>query len=159
MSPSANELLLAQMAAELGIDPVLALAMAQIESNTDPWKTRFEPNWRYPHLVRHFSEKLGITFDTEAVLQSMSWGVLQVMGSVAREHGFEEDLTKLTDPKLGTLFGLMHLKKMLKKYPNEIDAVSAYNQGSPRKVQSGFYANQVYVDKIYGVLLKHRKLQ
>jgi hypothetical protein len=142
---------------EFGIDPVLTLAMAEVESGINMWKTRYEPSYRYFYHVREFAEKLNISYFSEEALQRTSWNCLQIMGGTARDLGFKEDLTKLIIPDLGLHYGLMYLKTKLQKYGSEIDAVAAYNAGSVR-MKNGMYENQQYVDKVYRRLVEHRKL-
>jgi hypothetical protein len=154
---SPEEITIRDFAGRFGIDPKLVIALATVESGMNPWKVRFEPQWKYFHYVREYAEQLSISYATEMACQQMSWGMMQVMGSVAREHGFKDDLTKLTNPQLGLQFGLTHLQKMLKTYPVEEDAVAAYNAGKPRKLSSGLYVNSLYVDKVYLCLRELRK--
>lgn len=142
-----------------GLDHNLVLAVITHETNGKTFKTRYEPAWKYLYFARQYAEKLDISVDTEIVMQSMSWGLMQVMGSVAREHGFDSDLPKLTDPQLGLEYGCKHLKKMLVQCGgNESDAIAAYNAGSVRKTPGGMYENQVYVDEVSSVLRELRKI-
>ena len=131
----------------VGIDPRLALAFAEVESAGDPLAVRYEAHWKYYFDVPQFAYRLRITQETERNLQSLSWGLMQVMGSVARELGFVESLITLSDPHLGAKYGCMKLKQCMRKYPIFEDAIASYNAGSPRKLD-GHYVNQGYVDKI-----------
>lgn len=151
---------LSQTADKYGLDHNLVLAIISHETNGKPFKTRYEPAWKYLYFPREFADKLLISVETETVMQSMSWGVMQIMGSVAREHGFEDDLPKLTDPQLGLDYGCKHLKKLMVQYGgNETDAISAYNAGSVRKTDGGMYSNQVsYVDPVCSILRDLRKI-
>ncbi len=106
-----------------------------------------ERGWRYLLKVDEFANSNGVTYDTESTLQRFSWGLMQVMGSVAREYGMLGPLIKLTIPDVGLLYGCKHFKNFVKRYGNIPDAVSSYNQGSPIKSVKG-YKNQEYVDKV-----------
>lgn len=151
---------LSQVADKYGLDHNLVLAIISHETNGNPFKTRYEPAWKYLYFPRECADKLLISVETETVMQSMSWGLMQVMGSVAREKGFSSDLPKLTDPQLGLEYGCMHLKHKLEVYGgNETDAISSYNAGKVIKTDGGLYLNQVtYVDPVCAILRELRKV-
>lgn len=130
------------------LDPALVGAIVQVESGGNGYAMRYEPKWDYLLTPEKFAKMLGITEETERQMQRFSYGVMQVMGSVARELGFQSSLAKLTHQGLGIEFGCLKLKQLLTKYPHLTDAVAAYNAGSPRKTPEGFYVNQIYVDKV-----------
>jgi hypothetical protein len=143
-----------------GLDPLLVQAICEHEAQGNAYKVRFEPAWRYFHFPAEWASRLLITVETEKTCQAMSWGPMQVMGAVAREMGFEQDLTYLTEAATGIRFGCKKLKALLVHYGNEMDAISAYNQGSPRKTAGGLYMNaKTYVDPIAARLRELRKLQ
>jgi soluble lytic murein transglycosylase-like protein len=50
---------------------------------------------------------------TEAHARTISWGLMQVMGEVAREEHYTGPLPELCDPKIGIAAGLTHLKRMI----------------------------------------------
>lgn len=135
------------IAKDLGLDADLVSAMITVESSGNPWVTRYEPGWSYFYRIEKFSELLRITQISERVLQATSFGPLQVMGSVARELGFQGYLTELTIPEIAIKYGCLKFKQCLTRYPEIWDAVSAYNQGSPRK-EGVKYLNQEHVDKV-----------
>jgi hypothetical protein len=63
--------------------------------------------------------------------QQASWGLMQVMGANAREHGFRGVyFTDLCEPEIGLEFGCRFLARLLGRNDVE-DAVSAYNWGHP----------------------------
>lgn len=135
-------------AKSFNLDPVLVEAVIEIESAGKPMKVRYEPNWKYLYQVDEFAKKLGITSDTEKMLQSFSWGLMQVMGSVAREIGFTEDMPALCNPEKNIFYGCKKLKSLCNKYPIQADAIAAYNAGIPKVMANGRYFNQQYVDKV-----------
>ena len=87
---------------------------------------------------------------TERQDQMTSWGLMQVMGAVARELGHTGPLSDLLDPPTGLFYGCLHLRRFRAKYDIWPDVIAAYNAGSPRRVagQIGPYVNQSYVDKV-----------
>lgn len=141
-----------------GVDSDLVRAIITVESSWNPWAIRFEPAWRYFVNPRDWADKLLITFETEQTLQACSWGPMQVMGAIARELGFQQELNRLSDPELGITYGVLKLKSLAQKYRDESDVIAAYNAGSPRKTSGGMYENQKYVDKVHQSLIKLRKI-
>lgn len=127
------------------IDPLIVASIILQESAGNTWAVRFEPGWKYSKDVGFWAKKVGSSLKTESNLQSTSFGLMQVMGAVAREHGFDGWLTELCNPEMGISVGVKHLAGYLKRWGFIWDAVSAYNQGSPRKDSDGIYWNADYV--------------
>ena len=154
---------LRQMATEealaQAVDPDLVAAIVTVESSWRPEASRYEPNWKYLFFVKEWSEKTGVAYEEELAHQTMSLGLMQIMGSVARELGYDKRLCQLFEPRWNLRFGVMKLKTLLNKYPSETDVISSYNQGSPRKTAGGHYQNQAYVDAVSNVLRDARKLK
>tara|TARA_R110000796_G_C14562598_1_gene435005 strand:- start:2812 stop:3297 length:486 start_codon:yes stop_codon:yes gene_type:complete len=136
------------------IKPELLYAIAMVESSLNPVATRYEPRWKYFYKVEEYAKKAHITEETERVLQSMSWGLMQVMGSVIRELGYEDNLVTALLPIVNIGLGHKKLTQLWNKYGNINDVISAYNQGSPRKSLDGTYRNQRYVSKVLIELAK-----
>lgn len=130
------------------IEAELALAIAQVESGLEPFTARYEPRWKYWYKVGEFASGLGITRDTEKIFQATSWGLMQVMGTVARELGFDRHLTELTNPRYNVIVGVQKLKELHDQWRDTEAVISAYNQGSPRKAADGTFKNQAYVSKV-----------
>lgn len=143
--------LIKMIALDYGLDHTLVAAIVMIESSGNPCAIRYEPTWRYTYQVKHFANKLGYDEISEEAGQSMSWGAMQVMGTVAREHSFRGWFPELCNLSTGIDYGCRHLKAKFDKYIGFKDSISAYNQGSPRKDESGDYKNQKYVDKVLKV--------
>jgi soluble lytic murein transglycosylase-like protein len=114
-------------------------AIVYVESSFNPWAYRYEPHYQY--LV---GTNLRVT---EQVGQQTSWGLMQVMGAVAREYGFTGWFPELCQPEVGLEYGCKHFKRYADRYGNWIEAIAAYNAGSPRKAGDQ-YVNQSYVDKV-----------
>ena len=141
------------------LDPNLVKSIITVESNWNPKVSRFEPGWTYFHFPREWASRLGITAKTEETLQSMSIGLMQIMGAVAREVGFTGNLSDLFFPRENLIYGCRKLKRLTQKYGDESDVISSYNQGSPRKTEGGQYRNMLYVDKVSTVLRSLRALK
>lgn len=131
------------------LDPLLIGCLIQQESGGNPFALRFEPQYRYAWECRTFAEKIGSSIETETQGQMSSWGVMQVMGGVARELGFQGWFPELSQLDVGLEYGCRQFKRKLQSYSNLWDAVSAYNQGSPRKTAGGQYENFRYVDQVH----------
>ncbi len=101
MAPSPALIALARTAASKhALDPALVCAVVEQESSWDAHAIRYEPGFRTRYVA-----PLGLPL-TEEVARSISWGLMQVMGQVAREHGFEgKFLCALCDPATGLEIG------------------------------------------------------
>ncbi len=135
-------------ASGMRLDAHLIAAICYTESGGKPGRCRYESGYKYIFQTANFASELGTTEDTELLFQKTSWGLMQVMGAVARETGFPGHLPILCQPKEGMYWGCRYFKKLLERFPDGNDAVSAYNQGSPAKDEHGYYKNQLYVDKV-----------
>jgi hypothetical protein len=105
MIPDPSMLALAQdTAIRNRIDPALVCAVIEQESGWDSHAMRYEGAFRARYVA-----PLGLP-PTEEIARSISWGVMQVMGQVAREHGFEgRFLSSLCDPTAGLAIGCIVL--------------------------------------------------
>lgn len=140
------------------IDPDVFLAVCMVESSLDPLAIRFEKHYKWLWFPREHAQLARISYDTEVMLQSCSYGLGQVMGAVVREQGYKGPLQKLLlEPDFATAAAAKHLRKFYERHNSETDAISAYNQGSPRKTPGGLYVNQGYVDKVCRELREIRK--
>jgi hypothetical protein len=132
------------------LEPGLVRAIVHVESGGDPYAFRPEIHYRWLWDVR-----LGAPFrkltDTEAgsitppvdfpflagsrqqewTAQRSSFGVMQLMGALARELGFGGSfLTMLTDVDMNLSLGCQHLAALLRWAEGNSDkAISAYNAG------------------------------
>ena len=141
------------------IDPYLVAAIVQTESGGNPWTVRFEPKWRYFLHVREYADSNLITVKTEEIMQATSWGLMQVMGTVARELGLKDIITRLTDPDVNLSYGCKKLRMLSWNAETESDVIAAYNAGSVRKTPGGMYENQRYVDKVSELLRELREIK
>ncbi len=134
------------MARDFDLPWELIEAFATVESSLNQYAMRYEPQYKYLYLLDNQSQ----LSPTERVGQMCSWGLMQVMGAVAREHGFRGYFPQLCDPIVGLRYGCLHVTKFKAKYGQWSDVIAAYNAGSPRRDQTnpGAYVNQFYVNKV-----------
>lgn len=138
-----------------GIDPELACAIAEAESGFDELACRFEPNWKHAFKIAEFGKQAKISEDTERILQMCSFGMMQVMGTVARELGLKGSILELSKPEIGVKFGCLKIKDLVMKYNGLEDQIAAYNAGAPRKVD-GHYTNASYVNKVKEIYARRK---
>jgi len=142
-----------------GLDERLLLAICTIESSLNPYAVRYEPAYKYTVSPRDWASKMRLSVETEECLQKFSYGLAQIMGGVMREYGFSGNLqTCLLNPKVSLTYSAKHLKNYLRRHGSEVEAIAAYNAGSPRKTSGGMFVNQSYVDKVDRELRKLRAL-
>lgn len=120
----------ARQAAEAhGIDPALVCALCHHESaNWKPFASRYEPAF-YEKYVKDM--KLS---PTEKTMRATSFGLMQVLGQVAREYGFSGDfLTELLDPIQGLEYGCRKLANCMDRANGEVrQALLLYNGGGDK---------------------------
>ncbi|HXX20805.1 MAG TPA: transglycosylase SLT domain-containing protein [Candidatus Acidoferrum sp.] len=86
----------------------LVCAIVEQESAWDAHAIRYEPAFRTRYVA-----PLGLP-PTEEIARSISWGLMQVMGQVAREHGFQgKFLSALCEPAAGLDIGCAVLASKL----------------------------------------------
>lgn len=142
-----------------GLETALVAAIVRQESGGNPDAARHEPGYRYVVDVetgrpfRTLTEAevvmdrapmgfhgIGLcSASTEWVFQRTSWGLCQVMGANAREHGCKTPfLTALLDPSEGVEYGCRYLADLRRRY-DLTAAISAYNAGKPLDVNYQTY--------------------
>ncbi|MFP5223119.1 MAG: transglycosylase SLT domain-containing protein [Acidobacteriota bacterium] len=119
-----------------GLPAGIVAAIVQVESSANTFAARYEPDYPYlwnvstgkAYRVRpaersldrapaDFSAPRGVSVHTEWISQQTSYGLMQVMGAVARELGFAWPfLTQLCDPSVGMEFGCRLLAKLKRTY-------------------------------------------
>ena len=105
MAPTTEIVALARTIASVhGLDSALVCAVVEQESAWDPHAIRYEPGFRASYVA-----PLNLPC-TEEIARSISWGLMQVMGQVAREHGFQRPyLSALCESSAGLTFGCIVL--------------------------------------------------
>jgi soluble lytic murein transglycosylase-like protein len=116
------------------LDPALVCAIVEQESAWDPHAIRYEPAFRQRYVA-----PLGLP-PTEEVARSISWGLMQVMGQVARENNFTaKSLAALCDPATGLAIGCAVFAAKLRASDNDVQrALEQWNGGA-----NASYAPQV----------------
>jgi len=141
-------------ARRFGVPRETVAAIVEVESGGNPWATRYEPHYRWLFPFRNPQTSAS----QERWQQRVSWGAMQVMGAVARELGFVGPfLSQLCDPETGLQYGCIYLARLLDKHGTLLEAVSAYNQGAPRRRDDGKFRNQEYVDKVAAAAARIRE--
>jgi soluble lytic murein transglycosylase-like protein len=135
------------------LSPRLVNAIVQAESDGNPFAIRYEPGIKAKYIQSPKKHRpMGCSLATEYRLQMFSFGLMQVLGFNIRAMGYGGWLTEYVDPEKGLEVGCNHLAGLLRRWPKVEDAVSAYNQGSPRKDDLGNYENQEYVDRVMALV-------
>jgi soluble lytic murein transglycosylase-like protein len=129
-------------AAKHSLDPAIVCAIVEQESSWDTHAIRYEPAFR----TRYVSP-LGLPA-TEEVARSISWGLMQVMGQVARENGFSgKSLAELCDPAAGLEIGCTIFVSKLSTAAGDVThALKRWNGG----------ANSDYAAQVLARVSKYR---
>lgn len=149
------------------LDPDLVEALVIIESAGNPYAWNPEPRYRYlvdARTGQPFRELTAAELaskvppgdfptlagdrDQEWWGQQVSWGLMQLMGALARELGFRGPyLPELTRVDVNLRLGCQHLATLLRwANGDERQAVAAYNSGRGGWAAA---AGQAYVDKVF----------
>lgn len=114
---------------DFGVENDLALALAFVESNWNPWHVRAEPKPR-SYCAEIFADLNDLTEKSEEALQALRWGIMGVPGWVAREMGYKGPLQGLCGLENGARYGCKALAYFLDEMTHrEAWAVSAYSVG------------------------------
>src|ERR1700719_1325279 len=133
-APTALIALARNVGAQDALDPALVCAIVEQESAWDPHAIRYEPAFRTRYVA-----PLGLP-PTEEVARSISWGLMQVMGQVARQHGFAtKSLAALCEPAAGLAIGCAIFVAKLRASADAVQrALTLWNGGA-----NAAYAAQV----------------
>lgn len=136
------DILIFDAAGRHSVDPALIKAVIKAESNFNPRAFRHEPF--VPHLGG----------------PDASYGLMQTLYTTARELGYSGAPEGLFNPETSIEYGTRYLKRQLLRYDGDTEkAIAAYNAGSARKVASGEWSNQRYVDRVLGFFRNLRSVQ
>lgn len=150
----------------------LVMAVVHVESAGNPWAWNPEPHYRYlvdantgqpfrrltADEIRSespptdFPSCPGIADDRDAEWwgQQASWGLMQVMGAVAREYGYRDWHPRLCEVDTGLKYGCLHLSALRDRHHARhgwAGVLAAYNTGQPHHAVG---AGQAYVLKVAG---------
>jgi soluble lytic murein transglycosylase-like protein len=150
-----DKTLIDRIAVNHGLDPKIVIAIVHVESLGNSNAIRYEPNFKWFKDPHKLAKTIGCTLDTMVFMQKNSWGLMQVMGAVAYEHGLDREAdwnrrwaTALTNPSLGLNYGCRHLKVKFEKYgPDPALTYAAYNAGSVRYGKDGSLVNEKSVER------------
>lgn len=131
-TPIARLALVTPIAMKYGLQPSLVAAVCEQESQWELGAVRFEPKF-----LRKYVEPLNLPL-LESLDRSTSWGLMQIMGQVAREYGFTEPLGNLRTPEVAVTYGCKKLQRCFLKHGDDTTSLLAYNGGS-----NSLYAQQV----------------
>jgi soluble lytic murein transglycosylase-like protein len=108
-----------QRAAVYSLDLALVCAVCEQESEWDTYAIRFEPAFE----KKYIHPALPQAPTTEEIAKAMSFGLMQVMGEVARERGFKgKFLSSLCDPDIGLHVGCEYLKHIMDNHSGDVTA-------------------------------------
>jgi soluble lytic murein transglycosylase-like protein len=131
MSAPAHLLSLARRtAAAHSLDSALVCAVVEQESSWNPWAMRYEPVFFARYVAALYTNNK--VSASEAYARGFSWGLMQVMGQVAREQGFAEPfLSALCDPAEGLEVGCKVLRRKFDAASGDVvNALQAWNGGA-----------------------------
>jgi soluble lytic murein transglycosylase-like protein len=120
------------------LDPGVVCAVIEQESGWNPWAMRYEPAFFAKYVATLYTNNKVTA--SEAYARGFSWGLMQVMGQVARETGFDAlFLSALCDPEQGLAAGCKVLRKKFDAMGGDTTrALLAWNGGG-----APTYATQV----------------
>jgi soluble lytic murein transglycosylase-like protein len=128
MAMMANDLIAAarEAASQHALDPALVCAVIEQESAWDPHAIRYEAGFRTRYVAPlHLPA-------SEEIARSISSGLMQVMGQVAREHGFTgKFLSALCEPGNGIELGCRVLAAKLSSASGDVNhGLALWNGGA-----------------------------
>jgi soluble lytic murein transglycosylase-like protein len=151
MSP--HSALIKDAAARYTLPENLIAAIIHVESAGNPLAIRYEPDFFTTYIVPCRVKVIPpCSKTTEQRARAMSWGLMQIMGQVARERGFIGPfLSELCLPEIGIEYGCRQLRHLADWHQAEHGwpgVIAAYNAGSPRIAAAGNFVNQDYVNHV-----------
>jgi len=168
--------LISQAAATFRLRADVLTAQVYVESGGNAYAWNPEPAYRYlwdvkrgqPFRILTEEERtseiapadfptLAGDRDQEFWAQQASWGLLQVMGALARERHFTGPyLTELVDPLVNIGLAAGHLSDLVVWAQGDYtQALAAYNGGRGGNTHPPF-RNQAYADRVFTELRKRR---
>jgi soluble lytic murein transglycosylase-like protein len=131
------------LAHEHGLDPALVKAVILTESDGKTAAYRFEPGFWLRYMANEPE-----WVDTVPQRVSSSYGLMQVMYTTARQHGYVGEPEHLMVPDVGVRYGCRHLRFLLDNCGGDVEmALAQYNGGITGNTRRPF-RNQLYVHKV-----------
>lgn len=142
---SAYDSIIWNYATQYDFDPLFIKAIIAIESDYDTYAVL--PESYYFEKLKH--DYRGV----ERLHLSCSWGLMQVMGIVAKERGFSGNYETLLSPHIGIQWGCHYLSYLANHWEFMDDRLlaGAYN-GGPGK------PNEVYAEKVMRIYIRLKEL-
>ncbi len=131
MSVTPDFLALAKRSAiSYALDPALVCAVVEQESAWNTWAIRYEPAFFAKYVASLYTNNKVTA--SEAYARGFSWGLMQVMGQVAREAGCDAPfLSALCDPAQGLAIGCKVLRRKFDAVAGDTTrALLAWNGGA-----------------------------
>lgn len=130
MIPNTQTMFLVTQAAKRhDLDTALVCAVIEQESAWNTYAIRYEPEFFERYILPSVRDRK--LSPTEGQARAFSWGLMQVMGEVAREFGFGGDLPELCQPVQGIEVGCKVMAhKVAVNQGNLRDALGAWNGGA-----------------------------
>ena len=131
MSATPDILVLAKRSAiSYALDPALVCAVVEQESAWNTWAIRYEPAFFAKYVASLYTNNKVTA--SEAHARGFSWGLMQVMGQVARESGCDAPfLSALCDPAQGLAIGCKVLRRKFDAVAGDTTrALLAWNGGA-----------------------------
>lgn len=122
------------------LNHITVAALIVQESSVNPYAVRFEQAFmtRYTDKTRDIPGMVSSAhWDSERICRSTSWGLMQIMGLVAREYGYGKlYLSELVDPHDNLDIGCKHLSTLIQRKGDEVRGLLAYNGGGDERYPS-----------------------
>jgi len=119
-------LLARQTADRHSLDQSVVCAIIEQESDWNPAAVRYEAAFYNRYIA-----PMNLLDSDEAHKRATSFGLMQIMGETAREHGYPGPLEHLLEPATGLEWGCIHFASLLKKAGGDVyAALLHYNGGS-----------------------------
>ena len=117
------------IANQYGLPPEIVCGQVERESSWETNATRYEPAF-FVRYIEPMIDSGALADMQEAKNRATSFGLLQIMGQVARELGYDGPLESLLIPEIGLAWGCEKLAKCLSSAGNIAAALQRYNGGN-----------------------------
>jgi hypothetical protein len=142
--------LLNEAAEHYKIEKKFLFSLAKFESDMNPFAVRYEKGYRWLYNPERMAKRHKVTTETMTALQSMSWGLLQVMGANLYDVGgadyFDHMPQELGETGVNLAIGCQIINRIKKRYERPNYIYSVYNRGHLKIMPGGDFHNQENVD-------------